>query len=71
MSARAVGDRAAKASELCLGGMEVVASKPALAVQKVEGALEYAAGIATNPETRGLIDLDELFVTYIALGCPS
>ena len=67
---RKVGDKAAKASELCLGGMDTVASGPALAVRKVEGALEFATGFAENEATRKAMSLDDLFVTYVTMECP-
>ncbi|MCR9161688.1 MAG: hypothetical protein ACE37F_35935 [Nannocystaceae bacterium] len=70
VTVRQVGDKAAKASELCLGGMEAVASNPALAVRKVEGALEFAAGVAGNEATRTAMPLDDLFVAYVTMECP-
>jgi hypothetical protein len=73
--ARTVGDKAARTAELCLGGMEVVAARPAAAVRKVEGALEFAAGVAGDTKDAGLptaelMPLDDLFVTYVTMKCP-
>jgi hypothetical protein len=70
VSPTTVGDKAAKASELCLGGMDAVGADPRTAIGKVEGSLEFVATVVVDPQTGKLIALDELFVTYITLGCP-
>jgi hypothetical protein len=70
VSPTTVGDKAAKASELCLGGMDAVGADPRGAIGKVEGSLEFVATVVVDPETGKLVDLNELFAVYITLGCP-
>ena len=72
---RAVGDKAAKASELCLGGVDKVSANPKLALRKVEGALEFGAKTVKDLREvdafdESLLPLDDLFVPYVTMDCP-
>lgn len=60
VSARDVADKAAKAAELCDGG-----------IGHVSGALVFAEGTSRTKEQREVVPLDDAFVLYVAQGCPT
>ena len=71
VDAQAVGDLAAKSSEICLGGMDRVSDQPSLAVSKLSGALEFVAAVIQKRNNNRRIAIEELFVAYVSMGCPN
>lgn len=70
VAAQAVADRAAKASELCLKG-ERVEQKPREAVRFAAASLQFVDEATRDETAARLLPLDEAFVSYVTMGCPT
>jgi hypothetical protein len=64
-----IGDKAAKAAELCLGGKDAMAANPSKSVRLISDSLYFAENASRDGAAPDKLPLDDAFVMFVAMGC--